>query len=676
MKWWPFSLRNKTATRAASTDSFMADWMATTGTSAGYKSTIEAGYKQNPTVYGAVRMIADNMGHIPLIVYDERGSEARELGPQHPAQRTIDRPNEVYNRVRFIQALATDMMLNGNYYVQDANTGIQSFKHNLYRLRPDRVTTKLDAGKTRIEAYEYKPDSHKDAVVFRAEDVMHGWLIDPLDDTKGFAPISVASSSVALSNDARVWNASLMANKGQHSNLIKVNGDMAPEEEKALRESFTAKYAGKDNAGKSIVIRNGDIDVQPLNLNPADVQWIEGVKLTLRDMSTALFVPSVLLNDTENNTYSNYSAAVRIFYTMTVFPLLDMLCDDLTWFLVPRFGDGIRVRYDRDAVPALQPSREEKWQQVQNAEWLTINEKREHLGWGKLDDPAADMVWIPATMVPLGEEIPDFADNTEGRGGVVGLETRAAKQSKAWLTIERMRAPLYKSVERRVADYFRGELRDLQAVLADSTPATVSDKLEAVIDERQSELRRLLESVTTGIANRFAGHTYDKLNGKKSRAEIDPWSTYITSWISNNAAEKVTQITDTTRGQIRETLAEGVAAGEHIRELASRIDALYLTQIIPNRSQTIARTEVLAASNLGSQAGAQATGLPLKKSWLSTPDARTRQTHSMANGQEVGINEPYYVGGSALMFPGDSSLGADAGEIVNCRCTETYRVAR
>jgi hypothetical protein len=118
----------------------------------------------------------------------------------------------------------------------------------------------------------------------------------------------------------------------------------------------------------------------------------------------------------------------------------------------------------------LQPSREEKWQQVQNAEWLTINEKREHLGWGKLDDPAADMVWIPATMVPLGEEIPDFADNTEGRGGVVGLETRAAKQSKAWLTIERMRAPLYKSVERRVADYFRGELRDLQAVLADSTP--------------------------------------------------------------------------------------------------------------------------------------------------------------------------------------------------------------
>lgn len=676
MKLWPFSLRNKTVTRAATTDSFMASWMTSSGTGGDYKAVIEAGYKKNPTGYGAVRLIADNMGHIPLIVYDERGNESREVGPQHPAQRTIDRPNEVYNRVRFVQALATDLMLNGNYYVQDANTGIQSFGHNIYRLRPDKVTAKLDSSKTRVESYEYKPDGKKDAIVFKAEDVLHGWLIDPLDDTRGYAPIKVAESSVALSNDARTWNTSLMANKGQHSSLIKVNGDMSAEEEKALRESFAAKYAGKDNAGKSIVIRNGDIDVQPLNLNPADVQWIEGVKLTLRDMSTALFVPSVLLNDTENNTYSNYAAAVRIFYTMTIFPLLDMLCDDLTWFLVPRFGDGIRVRYDRDAVPALQPSREEKWQQVQNAEWLTINEKREHLGWGKLDEPDADRVWIPATMVPLGEDIPDFPDNTDGRGGVAGLKTRATKPPRAWLAIERMRAPLYKSVERRVADYFRGELRDLQAVFAGSTPATVSDKLEQVVDERRNELRRILEGVSTSVANRFAERTYDKLGGKRSRAASDPWSTYITAWVAKNAAKNVTEITETTRGQIRETLAEGVAAREHIRELASRIDALYLKQIIPNRSQTIARTEVMAASNLGSQAGARATGLPLKKSWLSTPDARTRQTHSMANGQEVGMNEPYYVGGSALMFPGDSSMGADASEIVNCRCAETYRVAK
>jgi len=33
------------------------------------------------------------------------------------------------------------------------------------------------------------------------------------------------------------------------------------------------------------------------------------------------------------------------------------------------------------------------------------------------------------------------------------------------------------------------------------------------------------------------------------------------------------------------------------------------------------------------------------------------------------------VGGSQLMYPGDISLGAGAGEIVNCRCTQYYESA-
>lgn len=209
--------------------------------------------------------------------------------------------------------------------------------------------------------------------------------------------------------------------------------------------SFQSKHGGPDNAGKSIVVRQGKVDVKSLNLTPSDVHWLEGIKLTQRDMSTALFVPSVLLNDTENNTYSNYQVAVRIFYTMTVLPLLDMICDDLTMFFRPRFGESIRIAYDADKIPALEPTREEKWAQVQAAEWLTINEKREHLGWGKLDEPDADKVWLPATMMPLGEKIPDFADNEDGRGDRSVIETRADASTspdvRTWLNNERARVP-------------------------------------------------------------------------------------------------------------------------------------------------------------------------------------------------------------------------------------------
>ena len=64
------------------------------------------------------------------------------------------------------------------------------------------------------------------------------------------------------------------------------------------------------------------------------------------------------------------------------------------------------------------------------------------------------------------------------------------------------------------------------------------------------------------------------------------------------------------------------------------------------------------------------TGLLLtaKKKWMTMGDARVRDIHNAANGQEQYYLEPYQVGGELLMFPGDGSLGASAKNLVNCRC--------
>ena len=41
----------------------------------------------------------------------------------------------------------------------------------------------------------------------------------------------------------------------------------------------------------------------------------------------------------------------------------------------------------------------------------------------------------------------------------------------------------------------------------------------------------------------------------------------------------------------------------------------------------------------------------------------------MADGQRVGVNEPFIVDGEKLMFPGDASMGASGKNFYNCRCT-------
>ena len=50
----------------------------------------------------------------------------------------------------------------------------------------------------------------------------------------------------------------------------------------------------------------------------------------------------------------------------------------------------------------------------------------------------------------------------------------------------------------------------------------------------------------------------------------------------------------------------------------------------------------------------------------------TRSTHRSADGEIIGITEPFIVGGSLLMYPRDVSLGASSSEIVGCRCSVKY----
>lgn len=130
------------------------------------------------------------------------------------------------------------------------------------------------------------------------------------------------------------------------------------------------------------------------------------------------------------------------------------------------------------------------------------------------------------------------------------------------------------------------------------------------------------------------------------------------------------EVFDLVSGQI----AAGVTLGEGIPEIRDRVEIVLSTTATerwPNRAVVIARTETLGALN-GSRFDAFAafdeeTDDEMERMWLSTVDARTRPTHVLADGQRVGVTDPFMVGGFPLMFPGDPS--GPAHEVIQCRCT-------
>ena len=105
----------------------------------------------------------------------------------------------------------------------------------------------------------------------------------------------------------------------------------------------------------------------------------------------------------------------------------------------------------------------------------------------------------------------------------------------------------------------------------------------------------------------------------------------------------------------------------------------YSNNLLKQRGETIARTETMKAlSAARHEAVAQLIEDPnndvraedTKGKWNSAGDAKTRPTHAAANGQVVAYGEPFIVGGYSMMFPLDSSMGAPASEVVECRCYE------
>ncbi len=123
-------------------------------------------------------------------------------------------------------------------------------------------------------------------------------------------------------------------------------------------------------------------------------------------------------------------------------------------------------------------------------------------------------------------------------------------------------------------------------------------------------------------------------------------------------------------------MTDGINAGESVDQLAQRVDRVLETagsERWKNRARTIAITETTRAYGAGTLAAgleqSRVTGRLLRKRWDTEHDKRVRASHRAVDGRVTDLAQPFLVGGSMLMFPGDPLGPAD--EVVGCRCDLT-----
>jgi hypothetical protein len=105
-----------------------------------------------------------------------------------------------------------------------------------------------------------------------------------------------------------------------------------------------------------------------------------------------------------------------------------------------------------------------------------------------------------------------------------------------------------------------------------------------------------------------------------------------------------------------------------------------LTRLYRPRVQSIATSETQKAAentkNTEAKSSRRVSRAEWEKLWETIGDNKVRDPHVAANRQRQKGEVPFNVGGEKLLYPVDTSLGASAFNIINCRCSVRHELRR
>jgi len=369
----------------------------------------EEGYKKNVIAFRCIEEVARSAASVPLKLYRHKGDGDKEEEFNHPLNLLLKRPNPQESLARLIHSLVGYYNITGNTYFEAVAPRETAPPREIYVKRPDRMS--IIAGSKSITGYRYSTTNG--SVHWPVNDltgqsqILHLKTFNPFDDFLGLSPISIAASNIDQHNEIDIWNYSMLKNGVFSGSVIKTDKTLGDKEYFRIMNQLKEKQTGSINANKNLILEKG-LSFEGMSFNPKDMAIIENKGTTARFICQAFGVPPFLLGLPEGATFSNVAEARLYFWDNTIIPLLGMILAELNNWLVPMFDDpSLMIMPDYDECPALEPRRQQRWDRISKADFLTINEKRQSLGFK--DDPNGDEILVSATMIPLGADLAEPA---------------------------------------------------------------------------------------------------------------------------------------------------------------------------------------------------------------------------------------------------------------------------
>src|ERR1044072_184082 len=346
------------------------------------------------------------------------------IGENDRLQKLLDNPNDAQSKDEFYSALYTFPFLTGNaFVVKDlySDGASRGLPYQLWHLSP-AYTNIVPSGTLPRKAIGYEYTLYGGNVLkFDANQVMHRRYFNPVFDYNGselygLSPLAAAGKRLTQSENESDYANNALKNNGAGGFISLDDSTLTVEAWGQIKDEVMTELAAINNHqngninAKKLGALAGPFKYNPINISPADMQLIEQGKITFKKLCNIYGLSDRLFNNDATGIEISIDKMLRDAYISCAIPQVNAVKALFNKDLAPLYNANNKtlkrfIDYDISDITQLQEDINEVVKRLSNAPALRINDLYDALGWGKVDDPNADVILIKQGYVALQDAV-------------------------------------------------------------------------------------------------------------------------------------------------------------------------------------------------------------------------------------------------------------------------------
>lgn len=255
--------------------------------------------------YSCINVIAEEIGKYEPYFY--RLVDGQEIvDPDHPMLKLLENPNPNMTQYELFENTQSFIEITGEsfWYVSFGLNRREPMR--LDPVRPDRVEVAIQddvdpSGRFAVgDVIGYVVSNAKgQRIPLEKYEMIHFKTFNPFNPYRGYSTIEAGLVSIGIDTATSEFQKRFMDNNATPQSIVSFKGNIGKDAFEKVKKVFSERHAGVKNAGKTLFIRDTDIDVKQLGLSLADLDLKDLKTITSERVRGMFRVPRPLLGNTD-----------------------------------------------------------------------------------------------------------------------------------------------------------------------------------------------------------------------------------------------------------------------------------------------------------------------------------------------------------------------------------------